>query len=89
MAFRLRPKGWPRHHRPRDRRRNRRGRRHRQSQGFSQRLTAADRKAIETRAKELATAHYEALGYIVTDVSKTHALGGCRRSYATVRTEYE
>jgi hypothetical protein len=40
-------------------------------QGFSPRLKAADRKAIEMRAMELATAYFASDGYDVDDVSAT------------------
>jgi hypothetical protein len=39
-------------------------------QGFSQTLTAGDRKAIELRAMLLAEEHFNALGFSVNDVSK-------------------
>jgi hypothetical protein len=40
--------------------------------GFSQRLKAADRKAIEVRAMALATQHFKRLGFKVKDVSSNH-----------------
>lgn len=40
-------------------------------QGFSQRMKAPDRKALELRAMQLARAHFEALGFTVEDVSAT------------------
>jgi hypothetical protein len=39
--------------------------------GFSQRLTAPDRKAIEMRAMQLATDHFAALGFDIENVSAT------------------
>lgn len=38
-------------------------------QGFSPLLTADDRKAIELRAMQIATAHFEGAGFVVEDVS--------------------
>lgn len=51
-------------------------------QGFS--LTAAERKAVELRAMDLATRHLASLGYAVRDVSATESFDLVASSGATV-----
>lgn len=56
--------------------------------GFSQRLNAADRKAIEARAMELAAAYFEGLGYTVDDVSASQPYDlRCTRAEARIDVE--
>jgi hypothetical protein len=57
-------------------------------QGFSPRLKATDRKAIELRAMDLTTAHFEGRGFTVTDVSSNQPYD-LRCVKGTVRIDVE
>lgn len=57
-------------------------------QGFSPLLTANDRKAIELQAMQIATAHFEGIGFVVEDVSAKRPYDlRCRRGPEHVDVE--
>lgn len=57
-------------------------------QGFSPLLTANDRKAIELQAMQIATAHFEDIGFVVEDVSAKRPYDlRCRRGPEHVDVE--
>jgi hypothetical protein len=57
-------------------------------QGFSPRLTADDRRAVEMQAMQIATAHFEGMGFVVEDVSAKRSYDlRCRRGVEHVDVE--